>query len=104
VGSSEPVLGADVRFVPVYDADTGKVYATEVQVLPAGTAVFEVVGDEVFEGTVKIVPGLPRGDMPGPKGVIIANVGGQMETLPFGSDVVIGSMPGLHAKVRRDLY
>lgn len=103
-GAVEPTLGADVKFVPVLQPSTGKVFATEVEVVEPGTAVFEIVGEETLEGSVRIVPGEARGTMPGPKGVIMASVGGLTETLPFSADDVVGDLPALHAKVRAIMH
>lgn len=98
---SKPVqLGVDVRFVPVLDAETNKVHASMLEVVEPGTAVFEVVGDQVYHGMVKVVPRLPIGQMPGTKGVVVATINGQIETLPFSHDQVNGAQPHVHAKVR----
>lgn len=99
---SEPLeLNADVRFVPVMDGDTNKVVASELEVVPAGTAVFETVSDRPCKGTVKIASSTVAGDARGVgTGVIVALIDGKTETIAYEhKDVHGGDVPNVDDEV-----
>lgn len=99
---SEPLeLNADVRFVPVMDADTNKVVASELEVVPTGTAVFETVSERPYKGTVKIASSTVAGEARGVgTGVIVALIDGKTETIAYEhKDVHGGDVPNVDDEV-----
>lgn len=101
-GSAALELNADVRFVPVMDGDTNKVVASELEVVPTGTAVFETVSDRPYKGTVKIASSTVDGEARGVgTGVIVALIDGKTETIAYEhKDVHGGDVPNVDDEVK----
>lgn len=94
-------MDADVRFLPALDGETGKIIATQLEVVPAGSAKFEATSERRYSGTVKAVAAVALGHAAPPDGVVVARVDGRTETLPYSRSAVQGSVqPALDQKVR----
>ena len=91
--------GVDVQFIPVLDTNTNKLIASELKVLPPGSAVFESVSEREYNGLVRIVCQDPRGNIPGVSGIIVGVVEGVVETLPFSHTDLLSAAPTLNQKV-----
>lgn len=100
--STSPLsMDADVRFLPALDADTGKIIATELEVVEPGTAKFDAISERRYSGVVKALAGVQAGHAEPPEGVVVAMVDGRVETLPYQRSSVQGSeQPVVDQKVR----
>ena len=93
-------MGSDVNFLPALDAETGKIIATQLEVIESGRAQFEAVSERRYSGTVKSVAGVQLGHAAAAEGIIVALVDGRTEMLPYSRTNVQGDdHPALEQKV-----
>lgn len=102
VPTSAPLaMDADVRFLPSLDEETGKIVATQLEVVAPGSAKFHAISQRRYSGTVKVVAGVQRGHAAPAEGIVVALVDGRLETLPYErASVQGGEQPELDQQVR----
>jgi cold shock CspA family protein len=103
IPTSTPLaMDADVRFLPALDQATGKIIATNLEVIAPGSAKFEVRSERRYSGTVKVVAGVAIGHAQPPDGLVTALVDGRVESLPYARSAVQGGeQPVEGQRVRR---
>ncbi|CAD7695113.1 unnamed protein product [Ostreobium quekettii] len=86
VESGDLVVGDDVEFVVKWDREKGKQLALKVKKAKPGSAVFEILSDEVYYGLVVERLGLWKQYGPGSNGVVLFEKNGLSEKLTFGAN------------------